>query len=354
MGKNSRLPLSLCMIVKNEADFLEISLSSVKAAGVFDEIVVADTGSLDASKEIALSFGAKVYDFVWCDDFSAARNFAADKASRDWVFMLDADEEITSISGSELTEFMKDTSAAGFAARVELTDNAVNYETRLYNKRVNHYKGTIHEQIVPIDPGAANIIKNAPIRLLHHGYLPEYNRTMERLARNETMLLKSLCESPDDPYILYQLGKSYFCAGRDLSKACEYFEMSLDLKPNPDLAYVYNMVECYGYALINTGQAKKALKLRSRYRLYYNSNPQFRFLSGHIFQENGMLPEAVECYESCIGADAIDYRGITGHMAYYNIGVILEVIGMTEEAKGMYKQCGEYEPAKARLEILTK
>jgi hypothetical protein len=67
-----------------------------------------------------------------------------------------------------------------------------------------------------------------------------------------------------------------------------------------------------------------------------------------------MLVEAVECYESCIGADAIDYSGITSFLSYYNIGVILECIGMIEDAVQMYENCGAYEPAAARLAELSR
>jgi glycosyltransferase involved in cell wall biosynthesis len=64
----------LTIIVKNEAGNLEACLSSV--AGLFDEIVVVDTGSVDGTEEIAREFGARVFDFVWVDDFATARNAA--------------------------------------------------------------------------------------------------------------------------------------------------------------------------------------------------------------------------------------------------------------------------------------
>ena len=66
----------------------------------------------------------------------------------------------------------------------------------------------------------------------------------------------------------------------------------------------------------------------------------------------GMLVEAVESYESCIGADTADQKGINSFLSYYNIGVILECVGMIEDAVQMYKNCGDYEPAKLRLEEL--
>ena len=70
----TRPKVSLTMIVKNEEDNLSNCLASV--GGVFDEIVIVDTGSTDRTKEIACEFGARVFDFPWIDDFAAARNAA--------------------------------------------------------------------------------------------------------------------------------------------------------------------------------------------------------------------------------------------------------------------------------------
>ena len=85
-----RARTSLTMIVRDEQHNLPNCLSSV--AGLFDEIVVVDTGSTDRTREIALEFGARVFDFVWVDDFAAARNAALARATGDYAFWLDADD----------------------------------------------------------------------------------------------------------------------------------------------------------------------------------------------------------------------------------------------------------------------
>ena len=84
--------LSVCMIVKNEQDVLARCLNCVKSFA--DEIIVVDTGSTDNTKEISKNFGALVYDFEWCDDFSKARNFSFSKANGDYIMWLDADDVI--------------------------------------------------------------------------------------------------------------------------------------------------------------------------------------------------------------------------------------------------------------------
>ena len=90
IGEKHMISISLCMIVKNEEDVLERCLKSVGDAA--DEIIVVDTGSADATKEIALRLGAKVFDFPWTDDFAAARNYSFAQAACDYLLWLDADD----------------------------------------------------------------------------------------------------------------------------------------------------------------------------------------------------------------------------------------------------------------------
>ena len=86
------ITISLCMIVKNEADTLARCLDSAKE--IADEIIIADTGSTDQTKEIAAAYTDRIYDFKWIGDFSAARNFAFSKGTKDYLLWLDADDVI--------------------------------------------------------------------------------------------------------------------------------------------------------------------------------------------------------------------------------------------------------------------
>src|SRR3989344_364212 len=91
--------LSLCMITKNEEQFLEQCLNSVKE--LVDEIIIVDTGSTDKTTEIAGKFTDKIYDFKWCDDFSAARNESLKHATKNWILVLDADEQLDQKSSNQ-------------------------------------------------------------------------------------------------------------------------------------------------------------------------------------------------------------------------------------------------------------
>ena len=82
--------ISVCMIVKNEEKVLARCLDSL--AGLWEELIVVDTGSTDSTKEIAKKYTDKVYDFVWTGNFSDARNYSFSKANSDYIYSADADE----------------------------------------------------------------------------------------------------------------------------------------------------------------------------------------------------------------------------------------------------------------------
>ena len=87
------ITISLCMIVKNEERVLKRCLDSVR--DLVDEIIIVDTGSTDATKRIAAGYTDKIYDLTWNDDFSAARNFAFSKATKEYIYSADADEVLS-------------------------------------------------------------------------------------------------------------------------------------------------------------------------------------------------------------------------------------------------------------------
>lgn len=84
--------ISLCMIVKNEANILERCLNSY--AGIYDELIIVDTGSTDNTKEIASKYTEKIYDFTWINDFAAARNYAFSLCNCEYILSVDADEMV--------------------------------------------------------------------------------------------------------------------------------------------------------------------------------------------------------------------------------------------------------------------
>src|SRR5262245_48294594 len=101
--------ISLCMIVKNEQDWLPAAVSSVRS--IVNEVIIVDTGSTDATALQAEALGAKVLSCDWKDSFGDARNVSLAAAKEPWILVLDADERIAS---ADLT-YIKDATESGSA-----------------------------------------------------------------------------------------------------------------------------------------------------------------------------------------------------------------------------------------------
>src|SRR5262249_16771385 len=123
--------------------------------GMVDDIVVVDTGSTDATKAIAVHHGARVLDFAWCDDFSAARQHAFDHATGDWVMWLDADD--VGIGASHLGQLITGApdGTKGFYCQYVLARDARGVATFLsWRERVVRHDGAyrwagrVHEVLV--------------------------------------------------------------------------------------------------------------------------------------------------------------------------------------------------------------
>jgi glycosyltransferase involved in cell wall biosynthesis/FMN phosphatase YigB (HAD superfamily)/predicted Zn-dependent protease len=204
--------LSLCLIVKNEERFLARCLQSVH--GLAAQIVVVDTGSTDRTVAIAREHGAEVHDFVWGDDFSAARNAALEHATGDWILMLDADEELSADGREKLALALQD--PAVMAWRLPLVDvgreaGGFTYVPRLYRNAPGlFYLGRVHEQVFSsvevrcAEWGLANRIGEAT--LIHHGYTDEMMRDRNKVERNLRLLERAVEEMPGEPHLLMHLG----------------------------------------------------------------------------------------------------------------------------------------------------
>jgi tetratricopeptide (TPR) repeat protein len=172
--------ISLCMMVKNESRFLEACLDS--ARGAVDQILVIDTGSTDGTQGIARAAGAELHEIPWGDSFSAMRNETLDRATGDWVLILDGDEALDDGAAAAIRAL--DLSADGPAA---YTFEVVNYSTDemredqanvfrqprlIRNLSTLRYQGLVHNQLIDSSTGRAPKAEPAQVRVHHFGYLP--------------------------------------------------------------------------------------------------------------------------------------------------------------------------------------
>lgn len=349
------MKISLCMIVKNEEELLSKCLE--KIVPHINEIIIVDTGSTDKTKEIAHQFTDRIYDFEWCNDFSIARNFSISKASNDWILVLDADEIVTDFDQDILKSLEKvDELTVGRIKRINSIEDkwGATWNTerisRLFNKRWFHYEGIIHEQIVQKNNDKSYKTIPVGITVDHVGYAKEVVNKKSKLNRNISMLQQAISTSPNDPYLHYQLGKSYYMA-KEYPEAYDSFQKALSLPLNFAYEYVQDLIESFGYTLINTEKYHQALQIE-QYSVYYQNSPDFKFLLGLIYMNNALFSKAVESFLNCIGMKEGKMQGVNSYLANYNIAVIYEILGYNKEARTYYEQCGTYQPAKSRLAIL--
>jgi tetratricopeptide (TPR) repeat protein len=213
--------ISLCMIVRDEEQFLERCLNSVR--GVVDEIVIVDTGSKDRTIEIARSFGATVIEREWRDDFAWARNEGLRHARYRWILQLDADEELLEDSKTALRQ-LKDAGAHFTGLWIRCFNRADQYlgdvgtlshaVVRVFpNTERIRFCGAIHE--FPSLDGATTTIKalGAPIGILHHGYTSDIVDARAKHERNLTIIEEATRQNPGDAYNWYNLGVTAHLGG---------------------------------------------------------------------------------------------------------------------------------------------
>ena len=394
--------LSVCIIAKNEEKNIRRCLESLKSYNF--EIVVVDTGSTDDTEKIAQQYTDRVYHFQWKNNFSSARNFAISKSTKTYVMSIDCDECIDYIDVKKLQNLLAERKkqVGRIKIRNHLTKSGTGQENtewinRIFSKELFHYEGCIHEQVTAMN-GEEYETYQAPVVILHTGYdLPE-NERKQKAERNINLLQQelqrlliaflqkqdayvnvmddvglknddennkrcvqrifSMIEAGNDlavklqheeqlPYILYQLGKGYYMAG-DYREACTYFSCALSFDLNPKLEYVIDMVETYGYAMLNSDQADNSLFFENIYEEFGNT-ADFQFLMGLIYMNNARFEDAVSEFLKATKHSASRNIGANSYMAFYNIGVIYECLGRADEAKRYYEMCGEYGPAEERL-----
>ncbi|GJQ63597.1 MAG: hypothetical protein SCALA702_26500 [Melioribacteraceae bacterium] len=218
--------LSLCMIVKNEENYLGDCLKSVKE--VVDEIVIVDTGSSDNTVNIAREYGAKIFHFEWINDFSAARNYALSKTTGDWILYLDADERLAPESYNEVSEIKRTTVKAGFYCNVISFDehnskpNIIRYNRLFKNSADIRFEGKIHEQIVHSLKKNEYELFESGVKIFHEGYNIPQHMMLEKANRNLELLLEEYKKDKTD-YVIFQIAQTYGVL-IDNEKAIEYFD----------------------------------------------------------------------------------------------------------------------------------
>ncbi len=269
--------IALVMIVRDEERSLERCLRS--ACPWVDEMVVLDTGSRDATPEVARRLGARVASFGWSDDFAAARNAALALTEAPWRLVLDADEWI-SHGGESLAALHAQ--APGFVGEISVASlfdeaggavgNAPSWLPRVLPRGVG-YAGRVHEQ-----PQSALPRRRLALVAAHDGYLDVHRA--KKAGRNERLLELALAADPDDAYLRYQLGKDLEVRSC-FDAALPHYERAL-AGADERAAWRHDLVVRLLFTLKKLARFEAALALAEAEMPRWQESPDFFFTLGDV------------------------------------------------------------------------
>ncbi|MBI1968611.1 polysaccharide deacetylase family protein [Candidatus Woesearchaeota archaeon] len=265
--------ISLCMIAKNEEALLGHCLQSVR--GLVDEIIVVDTGSTDKTKEIASAFGAKIYDFVWCDDFAAARNAALQHAAGDWILVLDADEALDAESAEKIRNAVGERAAdAYYLLQLHHTNMYVTHPDfvpfednqfkgffpcevlRLFkNSKDIYFEFCVHETIQFSVLRTHKKIAKLPAAIHHYHELKGRESVIKKQKYYSDLSFKNIREHPLYAKSYNDIAIYYNSIG-DQEKAYDYCKMAAELEPE-NIEYLLHL----SYRLRDFGKVAEAIEV---------------------------------------------------------------------------------------------
>ncbi len=345
--------ISVCMIVKNEESNIAKCLESIK--DIADEIIIVDTGSNDKTiniaKEICKKFrlNAKFFDFKWIDDFSAARNESIKHAAKEWILIIDADEELEKESISQIKEltgknevngylflqrnYTNESSIAGFVDE-EHSRSKEKYKgwygsfiVRLFkNNKGYEFMGTVHELVEQSIAEKNGKISATTIILNHYGNADP--KIVREKRKKYLELCKGKANSRKDSSSYFELGVLYKENG-NLEEAKKSLEKSLKINTKNHLAL-------YELGILNESQKdydnaiknyKDSLRIRESSEVFQNL--------GVCYMKKGMLKES---YRNLVKALLLNPNKFS---IYNNLGAVME-------------KSGKYDQAIQMLDIATK
>jgi glycosyltransferase involved in cell wall biosynthesis/predicted negative regulator of RcsB-dependent stress response len=355
--------LSLCMIVKNEANSLPQCLESVKDA--VDEMIVLDTGSTDDTVAIAQSFGAQVQHFPWNNDFSAARNESLKYATGDWILVLDADERLAKDVIPLMQQAMQEPNALVVnlvRKEVGAVQSPYSLVSRLFRKHdalhfSRPYHAIVDDSVMELTKQESHwrIIELPKVAILHYGYQPGTIASRNKIEMAESAMSAFLREHPGDPYACSKLGALYVQKG-EFDRGIKLLEQGLHavLTPDSSSRALYTslfttsnaplLFELHYHLGLAYSRVRRTAQAEQHYRLAVQQ-PILNQLKlgaynnlGTLLQAKGDLNGAKGAYEACLN---IDPNFVTVH---YNLGMVLKAMGQFSEAVAQYQKAIDLNP----------
>lgn len=335
--------LSVCMIVKNEEKVLERCLESIH--GIADEIIVVDTGSTDSTKDIALKYTEHVYDFEWVRDFAKARNFAASKASGEWILSMDADEYVDRDSFEKFKQELDNNPPEEDINAVQIVNfvgdkadsTVLNRHTRFYRNNGNiEYERPIHEVLTyKFDENKKNY---GLVNLLvyHTGYMKDVDKEKQKTERNLSILLEQKEKKGID---YFYIGNEYNKLG-EIDKAIRYYQLSYNNRESVAADYITKLLVFLIDALYREKRYDEALEIIKGCEEGYPNYADYKYYKGLIYLTKKDYKKAKSIFENIL---ANSTNLIIDHSEEYKeYGPLIHLANIYEKENNLQKAVEYY------------
>ena len=250
--------ISAALIVKNEEVMLGQCLESIKEV---DEIVVVDTGSKDNTINIAMNFGAKVFeDYKWNDNFAEARNHANSKCTGDWILIIDADEILEPGGVEKIRKEIAKTKFNSLDFIVHGGKTCFDSTRVIKNTKKIFWKGAIHNHLSIAEKNKTDI-------KIKFGYSPAHKDDPNRALR---ILKSEVKKNPQASREIFYLGREYTYK-RDWPNAIYWLEYYVKMDTwAPEKAHAHLLLAKAKYYMGQIDGAKdaclQAMKINANFK----------------------------------------------------------------------------------------
>lgn len=295
--------ISLCMIVKNEAENLAACLASV--GDLADEIIIVDTGSTDNTVEIARSWATQFKHFTWIDDFAAARNESIKEAQGDWIFWMDADDRLSPDNVARLKQAAASGRADAYYCYVvsqfqndQGAQDRIEHLRLFRNQRGVQFEFPLHEDAAPTAHRLGLTLARTNIVVNHTGYTVDPQTLQVKARRNLQIIQAAHRQAPDNLYWRFHLGVTLHALG-DLAGSIEHLAAVI-ANPPPFLdrdVYLYQAYEGLMLAYLHTGQPAKVRSILAQAEREFGYRQHFWVRAGTIYLDLDEPEQAIKALE---------------------------------------------------------
>ena len=293
------MTISLCMITKNEEEYLEQSLNSIK--NLVDEIIILDTGSKDKTREIAKKFTSHIFKKPWNDSFSEARNESIKHATKDWILVLDADEVLDEEDCGKIKKLVQDDTYDAYTfQQINYTHDTTQFTytpIKKSSKETKDFPGFISCNIIRLFRNNKNIkfanpvhesvdasipkdkVKKTDIKIHHYQFERGEENQKEKQLKYLRIYETKINEFTNKAKVYRDMGIIYYNFKQEYEKAITCFRKSLELNPDNIKTYA-GLVMC----LLKLRQFDEAVNVLDKATLKFPNSKEIQNMKNIVSQ----------------------------------------------------------------------